>query len=353
MHRSALWILTLVFLTLPLSAQSLPEPTCGQGSKGAFSSQGVPATGTYQPLPNEQRLYYGLAGLERGALEIRYLVEGAQHLTETVDLSAPELPRIHAGRSKSPLTFEKTLELHDRLNQPRMMELLALRPDLVQQLYRLSQSGSHVELEVFQQGALLEAFSFDELLRRSTELRKGRTVQVVVPSTVQGPGDQGKPIQRQSAVLKYLESCADCTSTTPCDTECGYDPGKGGPVTCGEYGVCQWTCDCETVISDRWTDWYRVREFPGTDFRCFVAFGGGSRWHQAIWTEWRRDRIRRTYVCPNCPSCDNCYTREELIAYELAYTYCWLDTGPSCSPGSWPCCSSLCLVGGLTPCVNC
>ncbi|HEX6902522.1 MAG TPA: hypothetical protein VF789_22570 [Thermoanaerobaculia bacterium] len=36
----------------------------------------------------------------------------------------------------------------------------------------------------------------------------------------------------------YLPNCADCTRTTPCDTECGYDPGKGGPVTCGEYGIC-------------------------------------------------------------------------------------------------------------------
>jgi hypothetical protein len=34
----------------------------------------------------------------------------------------------------------------------------------------------------------------------------------------------------------YLPNCNDCTWDLPCDTECGYDPGKGGPVTCGEYG---------------------------------------------------------------------------------------------------------------------
>jgi hypothetical protein len=31
-----------------------------------------------------------------------------------------------------------------------------------------------------------------------------------------------------------------CNPSVPCDTECGYDPGKGGPVTCGEQGL---ACD--------------------------------------------------------------------------------------------------------------
>jgi hypothetical protein len=38
----------------------------------------------------------------------------------------------------------------------------------------------------------------------------------------------------------YLPNCGDCTLTTPCETECGWDPGKGGPVTCGEYGICDY-----------------------------------------------------------------------------------------------------------------
>ena len=39
--------------------------------------------------------------------------------------------------------------------------------------------------------------------------------------------------------LALADDCPDvCTSSTPCDTECGWDPGKGGPVTCAEYGVC-------------------------------------------------------------------------------------------------------------------
>ena len=31
-----------------------------------------------------------------------------------------------------------------------------------------------------------------------------------------------------------------CTPSTPCETECGWDPGKGGPVTCAEQGL---SCD--------------------------------------------------------------------------------------------------------------
>jgi len=36
----------------------------------------------------------------------------------------------------------------------------------------------------------------------------------------------------------YAAECWEvCSPSTPCDTECGYDPGKGGPTTCGEYGA--------------------------------------------------------------------------------------------------------------------
>jgi len=47
----------------------------------------------------------------------------------------------------------------------------------------------------------------------------------------------GAKVGTPAPVLKtYLPNCNDCTWDLPCDTECGYDPGKGGPVTCGEYG---------------------------------------------------------------------------------------------------------------------
>ncbi|MFL6260003.1 MAG: hypothetical protein ACJ76Y_09850 [Thermoanaerobaculia bacterium] len=47
----------------------------------------------------------------------------------------------------------------------------------------------------------------------------------------------GAKVGTPAPVFKtYLPNCNDCTWDLPCDTECGYDPGKGGPVTCGEYG---------------------------------------------------------------------------------------------------------------------
>jgi hypothetical protein len=47
------------------------------------------------------------------------------------------------------------------------------------------------------------------------------------------------PLSSQ-ANSSYLPSCGDCTLDTPCWEECGWEPGKGGPVTCGEYGVCDY-----------------------------------------------------------------------------------------------------------------
>lgn len=43
-----------------------------------------------------------------------------------------------------------------------------------------------------------------------------------------------------SRATSYLPNCGDCTVTTPCWEECGWEPGKGGPVTCGEYGICDY-----------------------------------------------------------------------------------------------------------------
>jgi hypothetical protein len=52
-----------------------------------------------------------------------------------------------------------------------------------------------------------------------------------------------------------LHSCSECTDEMPCDTECDYDPGKGGPETCGEYGApCRGSmCDCSRVNAETWT----------------------------------------------------------------------------------------------------
>lgn len=61
-----------------------------------------------------------------------------------------------------------------------------------------------------------------------------KTLRILIPSLILCASVSVPP-----AHSDYLPNCADCTQTTPCDTECGYDPGKGGPVTCGEYGICR------------------------------------------------------------------------------------------------------------------
>lgn len=43
-----------------------------------------------------------------------------------------------------------------------------------------------------------------------------------------------------AGVASAAECWEVCTPSTPCDTECGWDEGKGGPVTCGEQGL---SCD--------------------------------------------------------------------------------------------------------------
>jgi hypothetical protein len=373
MRRRGLWIPTVLLAALPLSAQPLPEQPlplqflaaqsspknlCGPPSQSSTLA-GVAEAGTYQPLPSEQRLFHRLSGFEQESLEVRYLVDGDVFLTERVDLASAELPRVLAGSTKRsagpqpPLAWEPA-EPSGPLEEGRMIELLALRPDMVRQLYRLAQGGARIELEVLQQGALVETLAFDELLRRSADLRESRVAAVAVQSTVAGPGDRGQPVQRVFAASTYLEDCAECTTSTPCETECGWDPWKGGPVTCGEYGVCEpGTCDCEWIASESWGSWYPIRSFRSGWYDCFLAYGGGSRWHEEWVTEYRRDLIRRTYICPNCPSCSGCYIEEEVIAYQLGYSYCWLDVGPSCFNGWCPSCGSLCYWSPGTPCGIC
>jgi hypothetical protein len=60
-------------------------------------------------------------------------------------------------------------------------------------------------------------------------LEPGQDSPSAVPILVAGPGG--------SVSFTYLPYCWMCTLEMPCDTECGWDPGKGGPVTCGENGA--------------------------------------------------------------------------------------------------------------------
>ncbi|HSS76427.1 MAG TPA: hypothetical protein VLV54_06740 [Thermoanaerobaculia bacterium] len=300
----------------------------------------------------EQRLYYGLSAFGGEAIEVRYFVKGALYLTETADLSTTRLPEIDRQSREPQLRPKTTIDLSSLLAGERMMELLALRPDLVRRLHGLNEGGAAVDLKIFRQGHLLEALPFKELLRRSAELRGSRDVLVVVHSTVGGIGDRGEP-RRPSLPLKVLDSCSECTDDMPCDTECGYDPGKGGPETCGEFGApCGGsTCPCTHVLSETWTSYYFNRAYPYSPayYECLKSSSTGSTYYQRYVLEYRRDLVRASMICPNCPSCVSCYYHEEVIDYQLTTATCMSDTYAGCFFGRTPACWELC---GYSPVCN-
>src|ERR1700681_340745 len=96
MPHNRFWTLSLLLLALPLSAEAQraqPAPSCA-AARGTTPFAGKPGANTYQPLPAEQRLFYGLSGFGSEAIEVRYFVKGALYLTETADLSTARLPQI-------------------------------------------------------------------------------------------------------------------------------------------------------------------------------------------------------------------------------------------------------------------
>lgn len=355
MRRISLCLVALVLSTLP-AAQAAPVPACGAKAVGASPFENLEGVLGYKPLEPGERLFYGLAGLGQGApLEVRYLVEGEVYLAEIVDLANARPPRLNLDEEKPSLKSMTALGAEDLPGKEKVFELLALRPDLVRQLRQLAGEGAAIRIEVHQDGRMTESLSYQDLRRRSAELAESDALSLAVKSTVSGPGDRGGDKIRSAVAFDYLENCADCTWSTPCDTECGWDPGKGGPVTCGEYGVCDSnpTCSCSSVVSEWWTGWYLVRSYFNGQAACFYSYTvppPSGAVHYRYVEEYRRDRIRRSYVCPNCPSCDNCYYDEQVIAYELGYAACWQEAPPFCQNPSMPSCNSLCFVGPFTPC---
>lgn len=358
MRRICMVFVAGALLSLPIFAQSVaPAPACGlKALKSSPSEDLAPRLG-YQPLASEQRLFYGLGDLWRDVpVEVRYLVNGQLHLTEVIDLANAKAPRISLDSTGSLLKSATELDFEPLREEARMFELLALRPDLVRQLHEFAGAGDVLTVEIHQDGRLVEILSFAELQDRSTEVGKSAAVPLVVQSTVSGPGDRGGyRISPVTGFEQVLQDCGDCTTSTPCDTECGYDEGKGGPVTCGEYGVCQDECLCSATVSEFWTSWYFLRNYYNGQIACLRSFTvspPNGAWHNRYVEEHRRDRIRRTYVCPNCPSCDGCYYQEQVIAYEILYLYCWDEGVQICANATTPCCSTLCFVGPFTPCVS-
>ena len=331
MRPAHLCLAVFVLLAVPAVAQS--TPACG--AKASLSLPSFSLDGTYQPLAPEQRLFFGLAGLEPGTtLEVRYLVDGKPYLTEIVDLAASRLPQVGTGERMS-------LDLKTALETERMIELLALRPDLVRQLQQRAEKDASIRIEVSQKGRRIESLSFQDLRLRSADLN-GRAVPLVVRATVSGPGSRTRDRMKTMVAFDYLESCGDCTWETPCTTSCGYDPGKGGPVTCGEFGApCDdgSTCSCSTVYPEYWTDWYVYNSYYSNQYTCFEDTNDNAYWHQAYIFETRRDRIRPTLVCPNCPACSDCYFQYDVVDYQLSSGGCWSNTYSYCFWGDPLCCS--------------
>lgn len=347
----------LFFVTQPLPAADVPsEMVCAPPP-----NDGPVWVSAIVPLQHSERLLYSIEGLSGSTLEIRYRVGTELQVTETLDLASVELPVSGMTGPAAPPrdlplvqkggeTAAPPAERRAAVQGPRVLELLALNADTTRELHRLAREGAAIELDVLLDGKLRETIAFDTLVQRSVTLREAPMVPVVAASKVSGPGVAAGPRRLRVGTNEYLENCWECTESHPCETECGYDPGKGGPTTCGEYGA-----PCEPYCSPSWTsgEWWGPWQYVSTTWsggECLLTWTG-HRWHSRRVTTYRRERIRRTTTCPNSPSCSGCYDTESVIDVQYGYSYCYAETGGSCFNGQTPCCST-CSVYGWTACTN-
>jgi hypothetical protein len=297
---------------------------------------------TITPLQPTEHVLYPVTDLAGGTLEVRYRVSGQLHLTEVIDLAKVELPARHNTAAAPPNAARKgdaqALVLPDEPFQGvRAVELLTLHPDTMRELHRLANDGVAIEIEILHNGRTRETTSFAELALRTAQLRENPVLPLFAPSVVTGPGEVRSARRLRAATNEYLENCWECTESHPCSTECGYDPGKGGPVTCGEYGApCEPYCSPSYTSGEWWTGWtfYSTTLSGG---HCWLT-QSGHRWHNRRLTTYRRERIRRTTTCPNSPSCTGCYNTEAVIQVQYSTSECWENTYSPCFNGDTPCC---------------
>ncbi|HEY0372693.1 MAG TPA: hypothetical protein VGD79_11865 [Thermoanaerobaculia bacterium] len=314
-----------------------------------------------QPLQPAERLMYGIDRYPGGMLEVRYHVNGKLHLTEVIDLDTLALP---LTREPKGLMRQKDVggdregaagPRQDAIHGVRVIELLTLEPDAVRELHALARQGAVIDIELLWGGAPIEKLSFAELALRSAEMAKKLVIPMFAQTTVSGPGVDSPARTSRVATNEYLESCSECTYDHPCDTECGYDPGKGGPVTCGEYGApCggEPTCPSSYTSGEWWGPWTYYSTGYGWTQCVMNSFGSGDRYQERI-TTYRRERIRRTTTCPNSPSCTGCYDTEAVISVQYSQSVCWEDTFFGCSFPETACCwrANKC-TGFFSPCSN-
>jgi hypothetical protein len=274
MDRRILWFLVGSLVAFPVLASnpstvlsSVMLPEASSACAGPANEEPASAGVSYQPLSAEERISFGLAGLRKGILEARFLVDGNVYVLETFDLSKIELPRMvevqeAKGQGIGPQARDRKVEARSLLKAEKVIELLAREPDIIRELHRLAAGGSRVEIETLHDGKIVERLSLDDSRGRTL---KRNQVPVVADSTVTGPGMEQKPRPRLITANDYLPDCGDCDYGIPCETECGYDPGKGGPVTCQEQGLpCgdPPTCECETSHGEYWTAWWEYDRVP-------------------------------------------------------------------------------------------
>jgi hypothetical protein len=345
------------------TARICPPPLSREAHEDKFDT-------IIKPLQPQERLLYSLNGLSGGTLEVRYRVNGELHLTEIIDLQKAELPVLSGSKTPSASTRQyggfiekqndaaeagtgtEAAQRHEGVDGERVIELLALQPDSVRGLLQLAHGGAAIDIEVLYDGHARETISFATLASRNAELRERPVIPVFAPSEVRGPGVVTGPRKLRVRTNTYLEDCNDCTSEMPCDTECGYDPGKGGPVTCGEYGApCDPWCPASYNSGDYYTAWTYYSTGYGAG-NCFTT-SSGARWFNQKITTYRREHRQRTTTCPNHPSCNGCYETESLIAVQYSSSTCWEETSSSCGGASTPCCwASNCSVFGWSSCSN-
>lgn len=284
-------------------------------------------------------------------MEVRYVVDGSLFLHEALDLSAPFAPPKQA-RSLRRAVVDKAAD-RPLLAAPRKdvaVQLLAMHIPQVQALREIAKEPGRVAVEISFDGQKARTASVSDLVRESETLRRTGDL-TVVRSVVTGPAAERKPrdSKPRMATNEYLESCTQCTSEMPCETECGWDPGKGGPVTCGEQGYCG-TCPPERLLDEYWKVTVVGSGTTSTPQECFVLSGGVTRWFQEYYTTYRHDYVHYKMICYDSPNCVSCWPEEHVTQTYYETKTCWDNTGNYCNPAQvpyyTPACDILCQYWG-------
>lgn len=281
---------------------------------------------------------------------VRYVVDGSLFLNEVLDLSAPLASPKHARSFRRGVVGK---EADQPVRAPRKavaVELLAMHIPQVQALREIAKVPGRVVVEISFNGKKARTATLPDLIEESAALRRTDDL-TVVRSVVTGPAAERKRPDRKMRVAtnEYLESCTECTSEMPCETECGWDEGKGGPVTCGEQGYCG-TCPPERMLDEYWKVTLVETGTTSTPQECFLLSQGVTRWFQEYYSLYRHDYVHYKMICYDSPNCVSCWPEEQVVETYYETTTCWENTDNYCNPAQvpyyTPACSILCQYWG-------